>query len=322
MTRTELNKFVMQYVTRQIIAGDYEVSGFRLLLDCPLPECQSARKSRHFYVNREWYGWRCYRQGEHGSLKELVLENPRVWSAVRRLDDRGQSRGLSAASLDLSDLVPLVEDHPSVWPSLRAAAYKYALSRKVTPAQVNDYKLSAKPLDPRLWFPFWDKAGRCVYRMGRWIDSFPDTGAVKTYEEGTPDKPLFGSHVRKPEGYAVLVEGVFDHFVTPHSFAIMGSHLTGTQIVTLEEWVREKRIDRVFWLYDPDAKEKARREVLYARKKGIPATACFLEGTDSDPGALGVATMGRVVKALSAFSLASLRARPFLTVLLRQLAYG
>jgi hypothetical protein len=313
MNRIELSNFVLTYVTRQVIAGDFEVSGFRLLMDCPFPDCQTARKRRHFYVNREWYGWRCYRKGEHGSLKDLVLENPRLWSPVRRLDDRGTSRGASSPSLSLADLVPLVEDSPRVFASFRARAYKYALSRGMTPAQIADYKVAAKPLDDRLWFPFWTPDGECTFRMGRILGG----EGVKTYEEGLADKPLYGSHVRKPSGFAVLVEGVFDHFATPHSYALMGSaYLTEQQQATLRAWLAAGVIDRVFWLSDPDAKDKARGQVLRARREGFPATACFLEGRDDDPADLGPGLMGRVVNELAGHSASSLRARPFLRCLL------
>lgn len=316
MSTRELNKTILEYVRRAVELGDYEVSGFRLLMRCPLPECQEARKQEHFYVNREWYGWKCYRQGVQGSLRDLVLANPLLWAPVRSLDDRGQAR-LSADVHRLpDDLVPLTEVSDRIFASHRRRAYEYALRRGISPAQIHDYKLAVKQADPRLWFPFWTPEGETVFRMGRLIETpgDPPVEAIKTWDEGVPDKPLYGSHVRKPTGFLALVEGVVDHFVTPHSCSLMGSTITTSQADTVEQWCRDGLVDRVFGLFDPDAKDKARREILKLRRRGVNAAACFLERTDSDPGKLGAGVMGRVSRALGAVACSTLASRPFLTL--------
>lgn len=313
MNSRERNKFVLDYVRHAVQMGDFTVSGFRLLMDCPLPECQDSRKREHFYVNREWYGWRCYRQGVRGSLKDLVLGNPLLWAPVRTLDDRGTAR-LSGVTKLPDDLIPLTEVSDRIFASQRRRAYEYALRRGASPAQIHDYRLAVKQADPRLWFPFWNDQAEVVFRMGRVVelDGDPPLDLLKTWDEGTSDKPLYGSHVRKPSGHLLLVEGVFDHFVTPHSFSLMGSTITPTQADTLEQWCKDGLLDRVFLLLDPDAKDKGKREVVKLRKRAIPASVVFLEGTDSDPGKLGAGTMGRISRSLAALPRARLTAEPFL----------
>ena len=315
MNNRERNKFVLDYVRHSVSMGDFSVSGFRLLMDCPLPECQDSRKREHFYVNREWYGWHCYRQGVRGSLKDLVLANPLLWAPVRTLDDRGTSRLTNLTTLP-NDLVPLTEVSDRIFASQRRRAYEYALRRGVSPAQIHDYRLAVKEGDPRLWFPYWDDESKVIFRMGRVVELPGDSplDLLKTWDEGTPDKPLYGSHVRKPTGYCLLVEGVFDHFVTPHSFSLMGSTITQTQADRLEQWWDDGHVDRVFLLLDPDAKEKGRREIAKLRRRGIPASAVFLEGTDDDPGKIGAGTMGRVSRSLAATPTRVLTTTPFLTL--------
>jgi hypothetical protein len=220
------------------------------------------------------------------------------------------SRSLPEGFGEAEDLVGLLEHSLKVRGSLRTRAYKYALSRGVTPAQVVDYKLSVKPLDGRLWFPVWDTGGTVHFRMGRVIGDDP---GIKTIEEGDGSKPLYGSHVRSPSGFVALVEGVFDHFATPDSYATMGSHVSPSQLETMLGWQTTGQVRSFIGLYDPDAKDKARSQCLYLRKSGLNASVCFLEGTDADPAELGVGVMKQAIRWLRSFRPEQLQAMPFLT---------
>lgn len=305
-----------EYILQQAAAGDYHPSGpFRLVFDCPLPECRLAsRKVRHFYVNKDWYGFRCYRTGTTGSFKDLVLANPVRWRALHAAERSQQE----LATVNYDGFIPLDEatPRPGMPASWIGVAYEYCMKRGLTPADIVRYRVCLLPWEPYVYFPVWNDDGEVYWWFARLLPGFDESPQVpKTKEPPSSSKPLFGSHVLKKTPEAVtLVEGVFDHVATPDSFATMGSFLSYTQIDKLRSLYLTAQIDRVFLIRDPDAKDKARSEVLHIRRAGIPAVAVFIEDrANRDPNDLGHRVMAKIVQELRAIPLDVITGSPFLT---------
>ena len=122
-----------------------------------------------------------------------------------------------------------------------------------------------------------------IYWMGRSLIE----DDIKTLEPRNTTKPLFGRHVFKLPGPDVfLVEGVFDHFQTPKSYALMGTNLNDLQL----DQLKRDGIRRVFLVFDPDANKAMDRTTQKLAKAGITAISCRLPGT-LDPGDLGSGIM-------------------------------
>lgn len=312
---------ILDYVLSHIRSGDYAESGeFRLVMDCPLPECRgAARKSRHWYLNREWYGWRCYRTGRGGSLRDEALSRPGVWSEVVSSGLSAGSRGPRKAPGLLRDLglVPLADAAGKAPDGQIRASYRYLEGRGVTARQITDYRLCVRPFEARVWFPYWLPDGRVPFAAGRRTDS---DDPPKTVELGDGDKPLYGSHVSPPHGgLVVLVEGWADHFATPRSYALMGSDLTRSQVEDLTAWASGGRLDRILLVCDPDAKDKARHLVGRLRRAVPASAALFLEGCGgADPDKLGRGVMGEIVRQVEALPAWEIAATPHLTASVRR----
>lgn len=204
-------------------------------------------------------------------------------SFVRGLgEDR---RGTSEAPVDLGGaLYPLGYGTPPRGSPV-VAATRYLLSRGVTESQVTRYAVSVKPCDGRVWFPYWEN-GQVTWAMGRSL-GFAEP---KTLDMGE-DKPLYGPHVSKPVGDVFVVEGIFDHLVTPSSVALCGSTISRRQLFSL----CSLEPVRVFVLLDPDAEEKSIRVSQECRSAGLRAWPVLWRGNDKDPSALGRVFMSSLV---------------------------
>ena len=140
-----------------------------------------------------------------------------------------------------------------------------------------------------MYFPYWDEEGTLTFWMGRAMKTVIEP---KTIEPDNASKPLYGRHVTKLSGILppLLVEGVFDHFVTPSSYALMGSGITGSQIATL----RLDGVRTVALLQDPDASESMKMNSKKMGKFGIKSHMVMLSG-DKDPAMIGANKMADIV---------------------------
>ena len=92
----------------------------------------------------------------------------------------------------------------------------------------------------------------------------------------------------------ILVEGVFDHVQTPNSYALMGIHITRSQIRDL----KEDNIKRVFIIGDPDSSRMSLGVSKILLENYIQAFPVQLLNTDKDPADLGLQFMRRLVEEL------------------------
>jgi len=134
--------------------------------------------------------------------------------------------------------------------------------------QIISYKPYVHKWEPTVYFPYWNESGEQTFYIGR---RFVDDDGPKTLEPKSSTKPLFGLHVKRPKPVVFLVEGVFDHLMTPDSYAILGSMIT----------------------MDPDASDKCLNNAFRLNRSGLRAWPVMFGG-DKDPGDLGLAQMSGV----------------------------
>ena len=261
-------------------------------------DCPDCGKQEHFYVHPRKRLYHCFVCGLGGKmphdsrLKEyvMVLRTMRLWEP----ESRSQT-----FQPDEAHGAPLIPDDAETAVSWlkhdvrhlgRRAAIEYLLGRGLTLDQIRRHKVYTKPLDPRVYFPVWEEDGSILYYCGR---ATSDDVKPKTLEPAGADKPLFGRHLGRQDddGEVVLVEGIFDYFVTPHSYALMGSSVSRTQAMQL----KSDGVDTVYLILDPDARDKSRREAQKLRKMGLIAHSVILEGTNEDPADLGEEIMRGLV---------------------------
>jgi len=226
----------------------------------------------------------CFRCGFKGTALPEVSGCRSDWKAfVRGLGE--PSRGTSGPPVDLGGcLYPLLVGSPPRGTPV-ALASRYLNSRGVTDYQINRYSVSVKPFDGRVWFPYWE-GGAVTWAMGRSL-GFAEP---KTLDSGG-EKPLFGIHVSKPVGDVFVVEGIFDHLVTPSSVAICGSTISRHQLFSL----CSLEPNRVFVLLDPDAEDKSVQVASDCRSVGLKAWPVLWRGNDKDPSSCGRVLMTRLV---------------------------
>lgn len=291
---------LFDYVLRQHRRGETHLRKEDLEADCPY--CGGHRK---FAVNLHNGRHGCFRCPDaFGHLGQVMVSRRSEWARLSRdagAPDRFRPERISGAREGISlpgwtvagisaPLTPAAA-RAAPFPSLVRRVYDYCIDRGMTPEQILRYRVAAVPYVLWAYFPVWDARGVITFYMGRAIDG----AEPKTLEPGT-EKPLFGSHVFRPPpgGVINLVEGVFDHFQTPDSFATMGTNLSERHIDALRllkpAWVN------VVW--DPDAYDKARRAASLLWRAGVRAQAVRITG-DKDPGDLGRAIMSRVVASAS-----------------------
>jgi len=257
------------------------------------PSC--GDDENHFSVNVKKGLYNCYKCQLKGSLLRVISQNRQKWlSAVGTPHERyrpGPSLAFPLCGTPISQVdrggVPR---HKKGEPIVMAAlsAKEYCLRRGMTNEQIDTYKVSVKEYDPRVYFPYWDQGGDLTFWMGRATN---DAVEPKTLEPPNTSKPLYGRHVSHiAGGLVVLVEGVFDHFVTPCSYALMGSGITGTQIAVL----RLDGVKRVALIQDPDAGEAAMVNARKLSRFGIDARVCLIQSS-RDPAEIGREQMTGVV---------------------------
>lgn len=292
------SKEVYKYVISRARSGEASLSGDELGMICPNSGCDDS--GGHFSVNVNTGMYNCFKCHTSGSMAYEIACNRSEWSSVV-LSGRTSLKKTSSSASSLPLLAS--EFHIAIYMAVHKQgkasvlqqkmaerAYRYCIGRGVTSEQIRNYQLYIKPFDNRVYFPYWDDSGNEVFYMGRAID---DVTEPKTIEPVGVEKPLFGRHVRMLTDVVVLVEGVFDHLVTPKSYALMGSSISEEQIETLVG----DGIKSAFILLDPDAGEQAVRSSKKLAKRGIKPCVCLMSG-DADPADIGKFGMESIVKHL------------------------
>jgi len=160
----------------------------------------------------------------------------------------------------------------------------------MTLKQVGDYRVFIRELDSRVYFPYWNESGEMTFWTGR---TMVDGAKPKTIHPENSDLPLFGRHVRIIRNEVVIMEGEFDHFVTPGSYAILGSNVTTSQILQL----REDHVKRIFLIFDPDASKQAKHTAQKLGNFRFDAFPVIISGK-RDPAEIGREKMSSIVQTI------------------------
>lgn len=290
---------VYQYIKSHIQSGAYNINGKELFLSCP--ECGN---DSHFSVNVINGLYNCYKCPVGGRLSAIIVANRLEWKKLTRnllSKDFLFSKTFDKISLPKNSFSVYNVLYPNQTSprkkhianslSLCERAFSYCIKRGLLKEQIRDYRIYVCPGDPRVYFPYWNGEGEITYYMGRKM--MGDDESLKTKDAFNAEKPLFGRHVQILTDVAVLLEGVFDHFVTPKSYALMGSSIGVEQILQL----REDGVKKVFVIGDPDASRQADSIAKKLRNFRFKAFAVYMHMED-DPGDLGRKNMTKIVEML------------------------
>jgi len=288
---------IYEYVISMLTSGDFTLKGDEVWMSCP-----GCGDDEHFSVNIKKGCFNCWKCIVGGFFLEHIGRDISRWrSLISRIDGEilsGEIRKdisfdrevCSKPSMDIMDIykTPVYnpDDTGNVFFSVATKAFKYLQNRGVKIQQIISYKPYVHKWEPTVYFPYWNESGEQTFYIGR---RFVDDDGPKTLEPKSSTKPLFGLHVKRPKPVVFLVEGVFDHLMTPDSYAILGSMITEQQVSSL----RKYNIERIFVLMDPDASDKCLNNAFRLNRSGLRAWPVMFGG-DKDPGDLGLAQMSGV----------------------------
>ncbi len=280
-------------------SGSYQLNGDELVVVCP----GCGDDEQHFSVNVHSGAYNCYKCPTRGTIKRFISSKPALWQK-HTLSKKSPVRETKENRTDVH-FFPLTQlVYPSQTEGAREGkgnaflgsrktileALDYCYGRGLSPEQIEKYQVSLCNHHRRVFFPYWNDNREITFYMGRLLDN--SSSEPKTLEPKNTVKPLFGRHVNKLKKWCVLVEGVFDHLVTPNSYAIMGSNITVEQLETL----KEDGIVKVVLFFDGDADEKVRfaqKKLSELRVKSFPIRIDIEK--DYDPSTLGKATVLEIV---------------------------
>ena len=249
--------------------------------------CPGCSKEDHLYLHKTRLMYFCFKCGLKGTEIGEVDGRRAEWRLF--LSSLGEPREApKKGQVDLgASMYPVTSGEPPKGCPVQRAV-RYLQSRGLTYAQMNRYMVSVRPLEGRVWFPYWVD-GEMTWAMGRAMGS----QEPKTIDT-TTDKPLYGLHVHRPPARSdvFLVEGVFDHFATPGSLAVCGSTVSRAQCFDLYSLEPA----RVFVLFDPDAEEKALSASEQVRAAGMTCYPVLWRKNEKDPAELGRVLMGSLVE--------------------------
>ena len=280
---------IYDQIIQNVKSGICEQHGDEVSVQCP----GCGDEKQHFSLNIKKGLYNCFKCHMTGNLKVEMIKDRTFWSSLQH-NTRSpfSSEARPICSLDGRPVWDTLLKGPSPFnPEYVAAitAMRYCHKRGMTKEQVHDYKVYLKHWDSRVYFPYWNEEGGMTFWMGRSTNDELIKPKTMTLEDA--ELPLFGRHIHIERDEVVLVEGVFDHFATPGSYALMGSNITGPQIIQL----REDNIKRVFIILDPDANQQA---VSVARKLAnfrFDVFPVVIQG-GKDPAELGRERMSIIVK--------------------------
>ena len=134
-------------------------------------------------------------------------------------------------------------------------ALNYLYDRGITDDIINKYDIgytySGKFFN-RIIIPSYDINGDLNYFIARWFD-YRDTKLKYLNPIAEKQEIIFNEQKINPYSTIYLVEGVFDHIVTPNSIPLLGKYVSSK----LLEFLHDKSMGYVVVLFDDDAYEDA-----------------------------------------------------------------
>lgn len=288
-------QIIFDHVISCLKSGIGEFSGDEVSMRCP--GCDDEKG--HFSVNTRLGLYHCFKCGISGGFLSVILKNRKEWFSIVR---KGQSNSplkyirkeRGVCPLDAEPITAILDAteecvSQSLKHKLAKKAMRYCLKRGMTRKQIEQYQVSIKKYDPRVYFPYWGESNEITFWTGRVMND--NTELKKSIEPDNSEKPLYGRHIEIIRNEVVLVEGTFDHFVTPTSYAVMGSSVTTIQTRQL----KKDGVKRVFLVFDPDANEQSQRTTKKLAKEKFDVFPILINNYQ-DPAKIGRATMSRIIQ--------------------------
>lgn len=266
--------------------GSYRVSGEEIIVVCPY--CDDV--SGHMYVNIKKRLFNCFHCNAGGSIRECMVGGMGEWSDVLRNVERSTK---VSPFLPQGKLIPILtppEQKVTKADKLdksRIMAFAYCKARGLTYGQVVTHRVSYTNYDDRVFFPYWEEDGKVSFCTCR--HRIVGQNESKTMHT-TGEKPLYGRHIRRYCDYVFLVEGVFDYFATPRSYAVLGHSVSDYQLRLLNG----DGIRVVFLLFDRDVADELSGVARKLSENGFVVVRVIMDGFD-DPADAGRRVMAKVV---------------------------
>jgi len=283
--------YMKEYFLQQSKRGLYRIeSEIEFIVKCSRHNCGDT--SGNLSLNLRKWVCRCWRCGYTCYLdNEFSPEEKR--SLVNKISNVIQKPKI----IGMPDLIPILDIDDEIQNNLAEKAYRYCLKRRIRNFDISSHCVSISPFVNRVYFPFWSYDGTFKWAVGRSMNGErPKTLEVR--KEVIP-KPLYGRHVRTQEEKVILVEGVFDYFATPNSYAILGTSINQSQIQTL---IKDE-IKTVFVMFDDDALDKAKKVAHKLCKEKINAYPISLPYYKTDPADIGRKIISQIVLSLFCMNL-------------------
>jgi len=278
---------IVNYIHGCVMSGSYTIKNNELYLTCP--NCGDNRE--HFSVNIQKSLYHCFKCNFGGNFINSISQHFNEWSQIRALisvhpvivnEKRNDNILKGLTSLDSGK--ETFESHDYLI-GFKKRVVDYCLNRGMIYSQITNYHLMIKSFENKIYFPYWQN-GRVTYLTERNLSGI----GPKVIDIPGMVKPLYGRHIRRLDEIVVLVEGVFDHFVTPYSYAMLGSSITDEQITTL----KYDGISNVIIINDPDVLCSAIHNKEKLAQQKISAFVVVLPD-QKDPADIGSKGMSKIV---------------------------
>ena len=289
---------VYSYVIGCIRAGAYDHNDEELQMRCP----SCGDEKAHFSINIRKALYNCFKCSLGGNIRYQIMKDRSRWSSLISgllsiPQEKVSGRHSAICSLDGRPLSEFWGDSPLTFDRRMSSmnrAVSYCMKRGMTKDQILEYRVFIKDFDSRVYFPYWNNNGDITFWTGRIMDDVPLGNAVKTISSDESERPLYGRQVHRLRNDVVLVEGVFDHFSTPNSYALLGSNISLPQMKIL----RNDRIKRVFVILDPDATSESINVAKKLSNTNFKVYPVVINKYDKDPADIGVEHMTNIVNIL------------------------
>jgi len=249
-------------------------------IQCPF--CDDS--SNHLGISPDRLKFSCWKCGETGGLSKLIKELTRCgWRSAYRLAEEIGQDALGEGYESSSSLAASTQDRPEqgILPSSSSSTFpkthrRYLKRRRFSLKRIKkDYGILAQKL--RIVIPYY-LDGRIVTYTARDITDKADKKylACPNRKAIIPIKSTF-YNIDRATDKVVLVEGVTDVWrIGKGSIAASGVIITNEQLLLLSE----RRIKKVFIVFDEDASGKADR---YANKLSAVTEVEIIELEKGDP---------------------------------------
>lgn len=233
----------------------------QLSTDCPA--CQDGVGKGNLEINYEKNVFRCWSCSEinnmHGSIPKLIKKygNKKILTEYLNLRPYIETSGNKIIHVDLKlpeGFKPLCNCKPKEWKC--EIAMSYLRDRGITDEIIKEFNIGYTTTGKffnRIIIPSYDINGVLNYFIAR---SFMDKTKLKYLNpDAEKQSIIFNEEKINFDSTIHIVEGVFDHIVTPNSIPLLGKHISDK----LKELLYTKARASIIVLLDADAQLDAVR---------------------------------------------------------------